>query len=405
MKTKLAITAIVIGVLAANLAVAATLQIIPSSATVNVGDILNVQIVVDSQGQSIDGVDINALHYDPSLLQIQDSGNQITPTALFDQVLLNTVDSSLGNIIYSAIANNAITGIGAIANITFKALSAGTANLIFDFTPNSTTDSNLASDGTDLLSGATNGQYSIVNPSSNSSGASSGSSGSSGGSGSGSSGGSGGSYGGSSSSGGGGGNSSSSGNSGTSGGVSTTTNNTNSGNSSTATAFSSTSSSTKLIRFSNNSKIYTLEGKQIKWVPSIAVFNQLGLNWKNVTVVSPSKASSYKRASLLRAEGDTMVYYITENGFKRHIPNAVTFLSYNDKWSDIVTVKSFELSAIPDNILIKQTGKPEVYRLENDTVKWIKTAEAFARLGLKWNEIAPVNSTELNSYTKGTPIE
>ena len=107
----------------------------------------------------------------------------------------------------------------------------------------------------------------------------------------------------------------------------------------------------------------------------------------------------------MRAEGDTRVYYITEGGLKRHIPNPTVFLSYGNKWSDVVTVEPFELSAIPDNILIREEGKPEVYKLENGQKRWIKTAEIFNRLGYKWDEIAPVNPVEINSYPLGTPIE
>jgi len=161
-----------------------------------------------------------------------------------------------------------------------------------------------------------------------------------------------------------------------------------------------------LIRFSHDPKVYELTNEnQIKWVPSVDVFNQLGFDWKNVTVESPTKASLYQRIKLMRAEDDTKVYYITEKGFKRHIPNEETFLSYGNKWSDIVIVKPFELSAIPDNILIRQEGKPEVYKLENGTKRWIKTAEVFNRLGYKWNDIALVNAIEFDSYPLGEPVE
>ncbi|MEK7154012.1 MAG: hypothetical protein AAB792_00445, partial [Patescibacteria group bacterium] len=119
----------------------------------------------------------------------------------------------------------------------------------------------------------------------------------------------------------------------------------------------------------------------------------------------PSKAPQYQRVKLMRAEGDAKVYYITEGGLKRHMANPTVFLSYGNNWSEIVMVKPFEVSAIPVNILIRQEGKPEVYKLENNTKRWIKTAETFNRLGFKWSEIAPVNSTELDNYSLGIPIE
>jgi hypothetical protein len=162
----------------------------------------------------------------------------------------------------------------------------------------------------------------------------------------------------------------------------------------------------KLIRFSNEPKVYeVIKENQIKWVPSVEVFNQLGLSWNNITVEPPSKAPQYQRVKLLRTENDPKVYYIIETGLKRHIPNPTVFLSYGNKWSDILTVKPFELSTIPDNVLIRTASDQKVYKLENDAKRWIKTAEIFNRLGYKWNEIAPVNATELESYPLGVPIE
>ncbi len=159
------------------------------------------------------------------------------------------------------------------------------------------------------------------------------------------------------------------------------------------------------IRFSGDSKVYVVQGSVIKWVPSPDVFNSLGLNWASVEVVPASQKTNFQRAKLLRAENDQKVYYITEGGLKRHIPNIETFNSYGNLWRDVVVVKDFELSAIADNQLIRQTGDSKVYKLENGQKRWIKTAEAFNRLGLNWAQIAPVNSVEINSYTEGNIIE
>jgi hypothetical protein len=162
-----------------------------------------------------------------------------------------------------------------------------------------------------------------------------------------------------------------------------------------------------IVRFQNDPKVYILQPStnQIKWVPNPNIFNTLGLNWQSIEVLPSAAQSNYQRAKLLRAENDPKVYYITETGLKRHIPNPAVFLSYDNKWSDILTVKPFELSTIPDNVLIRTASDQKVYKLENDAKRWIKTAEIFNRLGYKWNEIAPVNATELESYPLGVPIE
>lgn len=161
----------------------------------------------------------------------------------------------------------------------------------------------------------------------------------------------------------------------------------------------------QLLRFGNDPKIYILQGNKLKWVPNLEVFDALDLNWQSVKVLPSTAISSYQRAKLLQAENDSKVYYITEGDLKRHIPSPTVFLSYGNKWADVVTVKSFELSAISDNILIRQAGQPEVYKLENGAKCWIKTAEAFNRLGYKWNKIASINNIELNSYPEGASIE
>ena len=64
-----------------------------------------------------------------------------------------------------------------------------------------------------------------------------------------------------------------------------------------------------------------------------------------------------------------------------------------------------KINIFPDNNLIRQIGDEKVYKLENNTKKWIKTAEAFNRLSFDWTKIAPVNTTEINTYSTGTNIE
>ena len=81
------------------------------------------------------------------------------------------------------------------------------------------------------------------------------------------------------------------------------------------------------------------------------------------------------------------------------------FDSYANRWQDVIIVKDFELAAIPDNQLIKFGGDARVYKLENSQKRWIKTAETFNRLGLNWNQISPVNSTEINAFPDGQDIE
>lgn len=156
---------------------AATLAVSPPSQTLNVGDTLTVSILLDTGGSSIDGVDIQALNYNPYNLQLQDSdaataGTQIQAGSLMPNTLANSVDTTNGKIVFSQVTNGGSTykGSGTLATVTFKALVAGNAKLTFDFTQGATTDSNVASAGVDILSAVTNGQYTINNTASSVSG-------------------------------------------------------------------------------------------------------------------------------------------------------------------------------------------------------------------------------------------
>ena len=112
-----------------------------------------------------------------------------------------------------------------------------------------------------------------------------------------------------------------------------------------------------------------------------------------------------KRMKLLSDEKTKKVYYITEKNKKRHIINETVFSSYNNKWEDVIEVSEELLESYSDVVLVKAIGDYKVYKLENGKKRWIKTAEAFNRLGFSWNEIAPVNSLEISEYFDGDVID
>ena len=153
----------------ANSVGAATLSVSPTTQSVVVGDTFMVNILLDTQGTAVDGVDIRYLNYNPSLLQVQDvdankAGTQIAPGTLMSSTLANTVDTTQGRVNLSQIISaggTKYTGSGVLATITFRAIAAGTANVSFDYTASNTTDSNVAAAGTDTLTGVTNGSYTV----------------------------------------------------------------------------------------------------------------------------------------------------------------------------------------------------------------------------------------------------
>ncbi|TSC66561.1 MAG: hypothetical protein CEO22_39 [Candidatus Berkelbacteria bacterium Gr01-1014_85] len=153
-----------------NLALAATLSLSPSTSTVNVGDKLNVAIILNTDSQTISGVDAK-LRFDKAVFAVEDSsssqtGVQIQAGTLLSTVAFNSVSNSDGTISFSAAktgGSSGYTGTGTLATITLRALTASTGSPVtFDFTSGSTTDSNISTGTSDVLTAVTNGNY-VVN--------------------------------------------------------------------------------------------------------------------------------------------------------------------------------------------------------------------------------------------------
>ena len=160
-----------------------------------------------------------------------------------------------------------------------------------------------------------------------------------------------------------------------------------------------------LIKATNQSKVYKIINNKRFWIPTAEAFTQMGNDWLDIQDVDESGIEQYPRLRLAKLADDPKVYYLTEDGLKRHIPSVEVFNSYGNDWTDIAEIASIELNAYPDSILIRLTGDYKVYKLENNQKRWIKTAEVFNNLGYDWNKIAPVNDTEIEAYEEGDTID
>lgn len=126
-----------------------TIYLNPTSASENLGSTFTVDIMADSAGRTIMGIDVFYLHYDNQKL----SAEAVTNGTIFPnyQSRNNTpIDSAAGTINLSGYFNpgssNQQTVSGIFAKITFKALVEGQATLSFDFSPGATTDTNMTAD-------------------------------------------------------------------------------------------------------------------------------------------------------------------------------------------------------------------------------------------------------------------
>lgn len=144
----------------------ATLGLTPTSASVALGKTFTVDIILNTGGEGIYGVDINNLRFDPQVFQVVDAdtqaaGTQIKAGTLMDMNVANTVDNTAGTIQFSQLASvgNMYTGAGTLASVTFKAVKTGTSDISFDFTVGSSIDTNVAGTKDDILSAVTGGSY------------------------------------------------------------------------------------------------------------------------------------------------------------------------------------------------------------------------------------------------------
>ena len=149
---------------------AATLSLSPASGSYVAGDVFKVDIMLNPAGAPLDGVDIHYLNYPSSLSVVDASGDpvtQITPGSIFDNTVSNTVDSGNRRINFSQTCSGGDPYSGSTASLAsfyFKVLSSGTASVTFNYSTGSTTDCNVASDGSDVLSSVSNGSYTLSAP-------------------------------------------------------------------------------------------------------------------------------------------------------------------------------------------------------------------------------------------------
>lgn len=150
-------------------AMAATLGFNPSSGTFNKGCEVSIKIDINTEGIQTDGTDVIVI-YSPA--QLSTTTSQITNGTVYPDYPGNSVDSASGRISISGISSvsSPFTGTGTFATIKFNVASSLTAGapvlLKFDFDPNNktkTTDTNIVERGTiaDVLSGVTDGNYTV----------------------------------------------------------------------------------------------------------------------------------------------------------------------------------------------------------------------------------------------------
>lgn len=144
---------------------AATLMLSPETGNFAIGDEFDVNIMLDTVGEEVNGVDVT-INYDSTMLDVV----TLTEGTLFGNYPIKS--ASAGVVTFTGIITTGsptgYTGQGVFGTVKFKVKQTGTAQVTFDFTQGAIADSNVVSktSGQDLLTAVTNGSY-ILSPSSN----------------------------------------------------------------------------------------------------------------------------------------------------------------------------------------------------------------------------------------------
>ncbi|MFA6514245.1 MAG: hypothetical protein WCT50_03105 [Patescibacteria group bacterium] len=133
-------------------------------------------------------------------------------------------------------------------------------------------------------------------------------------------------------------------------------------------------------------------------------------------VIAPNVQASASAGDLIKMDGLSAVYYLSDNGKRYVFPNSTTYFSWYADFSGVVTIPAAELQSYPigGNVvmrpgtkMIKITTDPSVYAVEPNGVlrKIGSESQASALYGTNWNKrIVDVADSYFVNYTVGTAL-
>jgi len=125
-----------------------------------------------------------------------------------------------------------------------------------------------------------------------------------------------------------------------------------------------------------------------------------------------------KHGDLIRAKGDTRVYFIYSQE-RRCIANEEVFKQMGFKWSDVKEINPQDMvnipegppiwskeiiTSFPDGTLIRLKGQTQTYVIQGGRKCYIPDVETFHTRGYRWDQVVEVDKATLDSTLTGIPI-
>jgi hypothetical protein len=133
-------------------------------------------------------------------------------------------------------------------------------------------------------------------------------------------------------------------------------------------------------------------------------FNRHGTNMAHL---APDSAALVIRDGLL-LKGSGPEVYVLQDDSLRWITTIDAFEWYGYRWEQVHQVEDDFLTdfkqGLPIHLLLKCPTSPHVYALEDGRKRWIKDIPTFEAQQYVWEEIKPINCVSLRNLPDGPPI-
>ena len=162
-----------------------------------------------------------------------------------------------------------------------------------------------------------------------------------------------------------------------------------------------------LIKIPESFRIYVMINNKKKWISTPEVFETLGYQWGNITLITKGELNLIPdyEDNLIREINGYKVYLVT-NGFRRHIPNPEIFLDYGFLWEDVKDVSQETINQYQRGYLIRESKQERIYYLREDGIKkHIPSPEIFSSYDNKWEDIQVISQKEMNAYHESNLIQ
>ncbi|MBI1754726.1 hypothetical protein HY250_01410 [Candidatus Azambacteria bacterium] len=162
-----------------------------------------------------------------------------------------------------------------------------------------------------------------------------------------------------------------------------------------------------ILRSSDGQEVYIIKDGKRRHIPSARAFEDMGLKWDNINIMSQAVVDAYADSSLIRSS-DNPAVYIVSGGKKRHVADPSAFEAQGLDWSDVTVISPRELayySTVSNVTLLRASGDAKVYFISGGKRQWIPSESVFNRRGFKWEDIVTVDETERDNYQDGGNLQ